>query len=200
MILKASDGIRGKVIDLDTNLEVRKVVWLDTDKGILEAEKVDATGRTFYGADGQPLTYKARGRFKFIDIKLKRPRNRFGALVCAKCPSTLTLQGEELCPTCKAKDRNQKHKMQVESIDSPLLEHRCEKCSRYATISVSDEVEVSPVICKVRITNGAATSDVNGPYKVAYERGQTVDRRFYCQWCYEPPRLLDPRGEIIKDL
>lgn len=65
----------------------------------------------------------------------------------------------------------------------PLLQLRCEAygCDRIAAWSVSDEVPSSPV--------------VQGNRK--YETGITIARRYYCSWHYQPPRLLDAKGDVI---
>jgi hypothetical protein len=60
---------------------------------------------------------------------------------------------------------------------------KCFGCSREATHAVGDEVVVSP--------------QVKG--NIAYERGSSVGRRFYCDWCYKPPRILDSKGEVMRE-
>ena len=106
-----------------------------------------------------------------------------GAPVCARCRSPLTLPGDDLCPRCRAQDRLQSNRFVVERLTTPLLDRRCESCSRLAIWSVADEVEVTP--------------EVNRRY--LYERGMTVGRRYYCNRCYQPARLLDSKGEVVRD-
>lgn len=196
MILRACQGVRGRVFDLDTNEEVLYVIELDVDPtthfGTLEAYYSDKNGKKKV-VDGQIMTYRAKGRFKFVPTPAqKSPRIVMGALKCSKCSSELTLQGDDLCVRCRAKERNQKNKMVAKPITTPLFDCKCEKCSRVATWAVSDEVDVTP-----QVSQRAFRGKVG---KVMYSRASTVGRRFYCAWCYQPPRLLDDKGEIIKDL
>lgn len=196
MILRACQGIRGRVFDLDTNEEVLYVIELDVDPtthfGTLEAYYSDKNGKKKV-VDGQIMTYRAKGRFKFVPTPAqKSPKIVMGALKCAKCSNELTLQGDDLCVRCRAKERGQKNKMVAKPIATPLFDCKCEKCSRVATWCVSDEVEATPQIAKGKFKNRFGN--------VLYDRAATVGRRFYCQWCYQPPRLLDDKGEIVKDL
>lgn len=204
--LRCIDGVRGVVVDEDTGLTVRHVIWLDTDRGELEAYKVDGNGNPVKttATDGATIyyTYKARGKFRFLpmvvsDGKLPNKPLAMGADKCAKCPSVLTLPGDELCVACRAADRLQRNKMRVEPITTPLLHCRCAHygCGLLATWSVGDEVDASPVV-----GNLPNASRMWGRAKKAlYTRGATVGRRYYCSKHFQPPRLLDPRGEVIAD-
>lgn len=200
MRLHALQGIRGKVIDLDTGREVRKVIWLDIDRGELEAYQIDAQGIEISDINGCKLTYRAKGRFAFVpkdsldprytkgyegsrDAPLFSRRLSEGAVCCAMCRSPLTLPGDDLCIRCRCSQRVQKWKPKVERLATPLLDKKCCRCTRLATWSVADEVEVSPQ----RYGRGL------------YERGATVGQRFYCSFCYKPPRLLDAKGEEIQE-
>lgn len=206
MILHSKDGIRGFVIDEETGRRVLHVIWLDSDKGELEAYQTDERGDPVktITTDGVPayITYRARGRFRFCplvqstgSISKALPE---GANKCEKCPSVLTLPGDDLCPQCRAKERGQRNKLEVERLTTPLLAHRCAHygCGRLATWSVGDEVDVSPIAGP--LPNASKLWDK--AKKAVYARGATVGRRFYCDSHFEPPRLLDPRGERIQDI
>lgn len=212
MRLHASQGMRGKVIDLDTGLPVPKVIWLDVDTGELEAFQLDAKGNTIPDLNGNLATFKAKGRFKLIPKVVPTATPLLGAPQCVKCSSKLTLPGEELCPTCKAKDRGQKHKMQVTELDV-LTPHKCEKCSLQANWAVADEVGVTPQVNSNTIQRRQVVDKETGrtstilmvvptgkPGKTFYEQGVTVGRRFYCNKHYALPRLVDAKGEIITEL
>lgn len=83
-----------------------------------------------------------------------------------------------LAPPLKRRDRSQARRIVI-----PLFDQKCSECSRVAEWSVSDEISLPPV-------------KANGQW---FSRGKTVDVRFYCSWCYKPPRLVDSKGEIIKE-
>jgi hypothetical protein len=183
MILDASKGVRGKVIDLDTWLEVPYVKYLNTETGYLEAYQV-RDGKVVKDAQGFKFTVY-QGRFKFVPTEApKGPTINLGADHCSICKSKMVLKGDDLCPACRAKERGQKNKMQVEKIGFPLFDVKCQLCSRMATWYVSDEVEVTPELHARRF----------------YSRGVTVGRRAYCSWCFKPPRLLDDKGEVMQEL
>lgn len=186
--LYAAHGFRGKLIDLDTGLPVPRVIWADPDEGLVEAYRVRPDGSPVLDPSGAYVTYRAKGRFKFVPVNTprRRPPAKEGAAKCTKCTSHLTLPGEELCPACYALDRNVKRPMRVGRLASPILNVRCGRkgCSRVATWSVSDEVAVSP--------------EKKG--KMWFERGATVGRRFYCSHHYVPPKILDARGEEVETI
>jgi hypothetical protein len=188
MRLHATQGFRGRLIDLETGRAVPRVLWFDPEQGEIEAYAVDEQGRYRSDGNGNLLTYRARGRFIFLPGKPtgQGPKKtvHLGAPRCAKCRSPLTLLGDDLCAPCRALDRNQKNRMKVERMDEFLLRRPCDYrgCSRAASWSVADEVEVTPQ------QRGRAL----------YARGATVGRRFYCTFHYQPPRLLDARGEVVQ--
>ncbi len=194
MILRARDGLKGVITDLDTKEVVKHVIWLDTEAGRLEKYLTDSIGNYLYNPDGTQRTAIYRGRFSFTPKPTNTPspvplrKIVLGADKCAKCTSKLTLPGTELCAFCQARDRNQRWQPfkgdLVERFSNPLLDHKCSKCSRLAIYSVADEVEVTPQQHR----------------KILWLRGATVGRRFLCQFHYEPPRLLDSKGEVISDL
>lgn len=184
MILDATKGVRGNVIDLDTGRRVQNVKYLNTETGYLEAYQVDENGKVLRDANGYRFTVY-QGRFKFIPTgDSKQPKIIMGAPHCTLCNSKMTLRGDDLCPACRARERGQRNKMKVEKIGVPLFDTKCELCTRMATWYVSDEVEVTPELYA----------------KKFYGRGVTVGRRSYCSWCFKPPRLLDDKGDVMREL
>lgn len=190
MRLYASQGIRGTLVDLETGLSVPKVIWYDTDKGELEAYKTDRAGGILQDINGDYLTYRARGSFKFLPFVKEVAKTRkvqLGASSCSVCSSQLTLPGSELCPRCNAVDKHYTNQFHIQSVDSQSLlsPDGCEHpgCNRVATWQVSDEVEVSP----------------SKQGRLVYERGATVGRHGYCAAHWSPARLLDAKGEVIKE-
>lgn len=196
MLLKATDGLRGTVYDLDTGRRVPKVIELNLERGYLRAysvvrqddshpeqEKIRRNNR------GEAEWYEATGKFRFVPTQslengTPSPKVLLGAPQCVQCRSPLTLPGDDLCPRCRATDRGQRNRFLVEKLTTPLLDRKCEACTRLATWSVSDEVAVTP--------------EQGG--RALWERGMTVGRRFYCDRHYAPARLLDAKGEVIQDL
>jgi hypothetical protein len=125
--LYADDGIRGVVIDLDTNLPVRKVVWLDVEEGLVHAEKVDAYGNNLLGPSGELLYYIAKGRFRFIPgPTLPKPQ--------APKPDPAELP--------EALRRIHKSFPVQHQVVSDTCAHY--GCSRVATWSTCDEVDLPP--------------------------------------------------------
>ena len=191
MLLKAGDGLRGTVYDLDTTRRVPKVIEINLERGYLKAFYVvrqddEHPEREVIRRDGAGTAewYEASGRFKLIPAGPATRRSAvLGAPCCARCRSPLTLPGDDLCPRCRAQERGQSNRFLVERLSTPLLDRKCGECSRLAVWAVADEVVVSP--------------EKIGP--VLYERGMTVGRRYYCNGCYRPARLLDSKGEIVKD-
>ncbi len=185
---------RGKIIDLDTQQEVRAVKWFNTDKGVLERYETDADGKLVSDEHGNLSTEVLKGRFLFVPRDAAVPSINYGAARCARCPSTLTLPGDDLCPPCRARERGQRHNMRVERLENVLLDRKCMGCSRLAEFMVSDEVLVSPILQR------AGQLGIWSGKKVTWERGMTVRRRFYCAWCYRPPQIVDARGEVISQV
>lgn len=193
MRLHAEQGMRGRVVDLDTGLRVPKVIWLDLEKGELEAYRVDAQDRPVRTVNGDYETYTARGRFAFYPADAKEAAAQpslqgiaMGAPRCERCGSPLTLRGKELCPRCYATDRRIKPLLLAEPLTTPLLDRRCEYkgCSRLAEWIVGDEIPTTPA--------------KEGRY--LFDRAATVGRRYCCSFHYQPPRILDEKGEIVEEL
>jgi hypothetical protein len=189
MIFDARQGFKGLVIDLDTGQRIPRVQTLDLERGICEAFQVGTDGKRLYtigpGGERVALTVTLRGRFKVLP-RLAPPSSRIimGAPKCQRCPSLLTLRGDDLCPACRAKERGQRHTMQAERVHDLLLPQKCAACTRQGVWCVADEVEVTP--------EQAGRS--------LYDRGATVGRRYYCARCFQSPRLLDARGDVIQEL
>ncbi len=197
MRLYASQGARGRIIDLDTGKFVPKVIWLDLENGELEAYRIDGNGQPVSDGNGNLLTYYAKGRFRFETVRVRESKNGSvpisGAPKCVKCESVLTLPGDDLCPACRAKDRGQRNRFVIERHLDPLEVRPCDgRCGRLAVYAVSDEVTVTPE-SKVIDWQGRKT-------RALFDRGATVGRRFYCSFCFKPPRILDARGEVIQEL
>lgn len=193
MLLSAKAGIRGTVYDLDTGRRVPKVIDLNTERGYLRAyfvveqnDEHPEREEIRKDAEGNYQWYEAHGRFRFVPAPVAPPKRPglSGAPSCLKCSSPLTLPGDELCPRCRAVEKGQKNKFLVEKLATPLLDRKCQDCTRTAVWAVADEVEVSPELSNRNL----------------YDRGMTVGRRYYCDFHYRPARLLDPGGEVIHDL
>ena len=205
MILDANNKIRGRVVDLDTGKDVRKVIRLNTDTGYIKAYKVDATGEIERDAAGDYIYYEAIGRFKFIPSDKPIVKGIvLGAAKCELCPSVMTLPGDTLCVACRAKERGQRNQMKCERIDGVELGRKCERCSQDACWAVGDEVAVTPAQSAIRIERrGRRGRRVVVPAGVGTQqwvRGQMVGRRFYCSKHYQPPALLDSKGEVIQQM
>ena len=192
MLLKATDGLRGTVYDLDTGRRVPKVIELNLERGYLRACSVVAQDDARperetirRGEDGAYEWYEAIGRFRLVPAEPAPAIKtiKLGAPACARCRSPLTLPGDDLCPRCRAADRGQRNRFLVEKLVTPLFDRKCETCSRLAVWSVADEVAVTP----------------EHSSRLFWERGMTVGRRYYCDSHYAPARLLDVKGEVIQD-
>lgn len=166
------------MIDLDTGREVKKVVRLNTDTGHIVATAPDGS------------LYEAVGRFRFEERRQEQPKIVMGAPQCIKCGSSLTLPGDDLCPGCRARDRNQRNRMVVEKSCDPFSKHKCELCDRVAAYSVADEVETTPQVAKEWMMRRT----------VLFSTGATVGRRWYCDFHFQPPRILDARGEVVEQV
>lgn len=193
MRFEAAD-FEGIVFDLDEQRPVRRWVWVDTDAGVVEAIQEDADGRPVFGENG-PITYFGKGRF---DCRL-RPRKQQcapgtsdspdGPQRCGRCPSAMVLPGDDLCAVCRA--RQQGRDIRIEHIESVLAQRPCDnRCGRPATWSVMDMTAVMPVA-------GWHRTEQSKWQKALFKRSSMVGRRWYCQFCYQPPRILDAKGEVM---
>jgi hypothetical protein len=180
MRFHAQQGYRGEVIDWETGNIVPKVLWLDLDTGELEAYQLDPHGNILTDSNGNLLTYQARGNFRFFPREFREKKlPAAAALACVKCTSPLTLPGEELCPRCFLADRGKP--LRDPPVGSPLR-RPCEVCEEPASWCVADEVPVSPVLHRGFL----------------FSRGATIGRRYYCVRHWQPPRILDARGEVME--
>lgn len=192
-------GRKVKLMDLDTKKPVKGGIWVDEAGGLCEAYVLDDQGRRQLTLDSDGAaawkTVLLKGRFKLVFDEPSPARAvdkvKMGAPACARCGSPLTLMGDDLCPACKAKDRGKPIDF---SRTDPFEFQRCEKCSRDATWSVSDECEVTPQRSLVT----KALTIPNGSY--LFDRSMTVGRRYYCDRHFQPPRLVDAKGEPMADL
>lgn len=188
--MSASDYV-GTVTDLDTGERVHRVAAVNVEAGLLEQWQSDERGHPVVDAvTKRPLRRLFRGRFS-ADLRPRPARERaptLGAPTCVRCPSKMTLPGDDLCPVCRA--REQGRRISVEPLVNLMEPRACDNgCGREATWSVSDETAVTPV---------------RGDHPVLgqawFLRGAMVGRRWYCSWCYSPPRILDARGEVMETL
>jgi len=197
MKLYAARGHRGTVTDLDTGRPVGGIIWADIEQGTLEAYRLDGDGKPVRDASGRRLTYVAQGRFSYRPhdtVTRKSPKQ--SATHCVKCRSPLTLAGDELCPLCNARDRGYKTLTRPERV-VPLLGRHCQHkgCSRTANWAVSDEV---PVSCQKH--KHASNGRTPGTSSLFFSRGMTVRRRYFCDFHFQPPRILDAKGEVVEEL
>ena len=191
---------RCKVHDLDTKRDLREVVWVDCEAGTAEAFKVGADGMRVtepHPVTGQPSLVRVllKGRFKLVAVEEPAKPDPFRAMQAAsrcKCGSVLVLRGDELCAVCRAAEQGRR--IDLRDLD-PLDFRKCQTCSRDATHSVADEVQVSPA--KGRVSGQLRMR--NGVY--LFDRAATVGRRYFCRWClskhHEGVRLVDHKGEVI---
>lgn len=191
MLLRAADGLRGTVFDLDTGRRVPKVFELNLETGYIKAwfvveqdDQHPEQEKLQRNSSGEARWYEAHGRFRFVPAPAAAPQRQIavGAPRCALCSSPLTLPGDDLCPRCRAGERSQKNRFLVERLVTPLLDRKCFGCSRLAVWSVSDEVTVSP----------------EQHNRALWSRGMTVGRTWWCDFCYKPGRLLDDKGEVVE--
>lgn len=65
---------------------------------------------------------------------------------------------------------------------------KCTLCTRDANWSVGDE---TPLPVMTGMLNGKG---------VEFLRARTVGIRYYCDFCYKAPRILDARGEVMETI
>lgn len=179
---------KARVHDLDTERDIRGVIWVDEEEGLAEAYRFNPDGSR---RDDMVLL---KGRFKILPaLEQKEPDygKLLGADRCEICASPLVMQGGDLCPICRAaQDGNPFKPTRLDPWDF----RKCQRCSRNATWSVVDRVDVSPEAGKIAGYQAAR----GGAYLFA--RGAAVGRRYYCSWCFQAPRLVDVRGEVIREI
>ncbi len=123
MIIRASDGIRGLLVDLQTNQPILMPVWANLETGEYEALKADGNGQPI-GPPGKELRIKGKTQLKFIpaksvDVKIGEPE-----------------------PVAKPKIHRR-----PEPIKVPLFSRYCQHygCNRIAAWMVSEEEELPPL-------------------------------------------------------
>jgi hypothetical protein len=152
MLLRAEDGIRGTLVDLDTNQIIPKPIWFNTATGGFSAYRVDReTGEILKNANGDFLTYTGVGRLKFIP---RPPR-----------------------PTPSIPDPDPPITRRVEPVRIPLLSHKCCKCSRLADWSVSDEMPLPPQLKNGRLYDRGRTVKIRWYCAWHYEAPRIVDAK-----------------------
>lgn len=126
MILRAGDGLRGSLVDLDTGRPIPRAYWADTETGEYEAFRTGPDGRVLRDASGALLTHRGKGRLAFV------PRPRPPA--DSKPEDLLAADRETL--------------RRFRRVTGPLLTERCEHpgCTRLAGWAVTDEVPLAPVV------------------------------------------------------
>jgi hypothetical protein len=169
MRITAQSGLRGKLIDLDTGEEVKKVIWFNLQEGSIHAYCVDKFGNLIKADNGDFKVYWARGKFKFIPS----PNTRLQTCSVSGA-STIDCK----CDSCRG--RISKAVQKTVKINTPILSDRCQ-CGRLAEFSVSDEVSLAPVRSGNRY----------------YVRAKCIGVFKYCSWCYKAPKLYDSKGELI---
>jgi hypothetical protein len=175
MIISRSSGYRGQIFDLDTNRFIPKVIWADTDLGTFEAYCVDLNGDVVYNEKKEPKYWVGKGRIKFVPAE--KSKKQYHIPICEKTGKPVTVLSDCPCPACRPP---------VPVLHTgPVLGRNCEHygCTRTAEWSVSDEIELSPVL--------------DGKY--LYTRGHMVGQRFYCSWHYKPPKIVDEKGETVTE-
>lgn len=173
MIIRASDGIRGVLIDLLTSTMIRKVKWADLDTGEYEALKYTADGEIVRDDRGVPITYRGKTRLRFIpDKPLKQP---------APTPINVEEDKERVIKLQEAKP-HLKHVMQLK-LPALLFNCKCDHkgCNSYAQWMTADELDLAP-------------QQHNGRY---YTRAKTITRHYWCSRHYQHPKLYDAKGELM---
>jgi hypothetical protein len=176
MILDSSTGVRGILWNLDTGQPIPWVRWAD----------VPATGEeigTYEAFTMDPRVAKDQGRPLRSILVRRRARMRFqptANLPAPEPPKAVTHGSKPRTVT-----RHQR-------LDVPLFNTRCDgpgkppcnkrTCQHTAIYSTADEVQLEPAIIGRR----------------RFQRGKMVRRWYWCEWCYQAPRILDARGEVIE--
>ncbi len=187
---------KGKLWDLDTGRRIPKPLWFDTDPQLpnvppghwtFEAYQVfrDAQGKERVKQDGQGdyLTWFGSGRLAFIPADPKPTPSWAGP----DEPLRFEGRAKERLEAVERGDQppgpNGKAR-KVSLLPAILLDCPCEgKCGRLATHQVADEVEQNPQLWRGKL----------------WSRGRMVDVHYFCAWCYKPPRVLDHKGEEVRE-
>ncbi len=167
MIFRASAGIRGKLWDLDTGKVIPRVVWFDDATGTFEAYRVDGNGDIRCDPEDGAPL-----------VWLGR-----GNLKFIQEPTATLVSTPRLPEGCWEQGQKVVTRVKHERLSVPLLDADCEHyaCLLPAEYSVGDEIPMPPVFSK-------------GKW---WGRGRMVNVRYYCAKHYEPPRIVDARGEVV---
>jgi hypothetical protein len=125
VILRAKDGVRGELRNLDTGQIIPKPKWADLETGEYEAFRLDATG-SVCRVNGKPVTYRGKARRLFFT-----PTANFAKHVSR--------------PTAPVK---REVRQRYQNLPVPLFSNYCEHyaCGKVAAWMVSDEVPMPPEI------------------------------------------------------
>ncbi len=75
-------------------------------------------------------------------------------------------------------------KRPAETLRRVEIGHKCQSCTRDAKWAVGDETATKPIRKGNKL----------------FSTGQLVGVRFYCDWCYKGPRILDAKGEVMQTI
>jgi hypothetical protein len=168
MILHAREHkVRGVVLNLDTNEPVRLVRWIDFDTGDFEAFRAGPDGQILR-VNGKPVSYRSQARLKFIPSG-----NAYEPPPAPPEPLPVST------PTLPSK----RGRRNARRLPVPLFDFLCDHpgCDRVAAWLTSDEEALPP--------------QVEGSRR--FSRARTVAVHAWCSFHYQPPRLLDAKGEVI---
>ncbi len=151
MLLHTKDGIRGKLIDLDTNQEIKKPIWVNTETGAFEAFVVGPDGKCVRNAEGNWKTIQGIGRLRFIP-RLPQPT-----------PSLPE-------PDSVIKERHEK-------LPVLLFNQECSKpgCGQLAEWKVSDEMELPPQLLDGKLYSRGRTIAIRHYCWKHYQAPRLVD-------------------------
>ncbi len=169
MIFKAADGIRGKLLDLDTGEVIPKVVWFNDQDGTFEAFKVDQRGEVLRGHDGGAVVWWGKGNLRFVQDA--QP----GKVLAPRKPKSFP---SEKAPRQKVRQKHRRLSVKLFNAD---CEHYA--CLRPAEYAVSDEMDLPPLVAGGR----------------RWARAKTLKVHYFCAFHYQPPRILDGRGEVMSE-
>lgn len=165
-----TDGVRGLLVNMETGKPIRAAIWADLDTGEYEAFKVDEKGAIMRDNRRVPLKYTGKARLSFIPTQ--------------KTSLTGLMKQASSQPKPQSAPRST-GKIKYEHIeDFVLLKIPCEHygCIRIAEWLVSDEMETEPVLKDKKL----------------YPTAKTVDMHAYCSWHFQPPRIVDEKGEVVE--
>jgi len=164
----------GTLYDLNKNQKIPGAYWANLKTGEFEAQQCDSRG--------QPILIEVGGRQSTVCYR--------GKVVDENGNSRLKYVVRELDEPSGIRDLPEEIKpdapvfKDVRHIADPLANVKCDhkNCDKLGKWKVSDEVIMKPI-------------QVRGVY---YERAKKIKTRVYCDFHYEPPAILDVKGEVIE--